>query len=302
MNLSNEKSARELIARLCDGLLQPEDRASLTGLLCEDPLLQSEYLDQAMVDGLLRYELGMDRPTIPNQFVDPPRNNLIKLSLGALLSALMVSVFLGGYWWLDKNRLIDVPLHLSNFSFESELNISATPIFSGWYGDEAQSVTGKDVNFAPHGNRMLQFGRSLNQPSNECEVYQLIDLSAVSNKSRRESLFIEAKMVANTRADGQDTSYLIALELYTYSELPELEIALAPDRFGRNVRVSSHKIAADSDPDSWQELKLIMSLPNDTRYGIIKISARESGMGTDGTCEEVFVDNVQIRMTNKEVF
>jgi hypothetical protein len=302
MNAANQKSARELIAELCDGLLQPEDLARLTGLLREDPLLQNEYLDQAMVDGLLRYELGIDRPTIPSQFVDPSRNDAMKLTLGTLVVALMVSVFLGGYWWFDQNRLIDVPIQLSDYSFESELGISATPIFSGWYGDEAQSVTGEELNLAPHGNRMLQFVRSLHQPSNECEIYQLIDLSAVNNKSRREPLFLEAKMVANARANGEDTSYLIALELYTYSELPELELALAQDRLDKTVRVFSHKIAADSDPESWQEVKLVMPLPNDARYGIVKISARESGIGADDKYKEVFVDNVQIRMTNKEVF
>ncbi|MCU0712556.1 MAG: hypothetical protein MUC43_10895 [Pirellula sp.] len=302
MTAANQKSARELIADLCDGLLQPEDRVRLTGLLREDPLLQNEYLDQTMVDGLLRYELGVDRPTIPSQFVDSPRNNLMKLTLGTLVVALMVSVFLSGYWWFDQNRLIDMPIQLSDYSFERDLDISATPILSGWYGDEAKSVTGEEVNLAPHGNRMLQFVRSLHQPSNECELYQLIDLSAVSNTSRRASLFLEAKMVANARASGEKISYLIALELYTYSELPELDIDLAPNRLGKDVRVSSHTIAADSDPESWQEVKLVMPLPNDARYGIVKISARESGMGADDTFKEVFVDNVRIRMTNKEVF
>jgi hypothetical protein len=302
MSAANQKSARELIADLCDGLLQPEDRAKLTELLREDPLLQNEYLDQAMVDGLLRYELGIDRPTIPSQFFAPPRNNLIKLTLGTLVVALVVSVFLNEYWWFDQNRLFEVPIQVSNYSFERDLGISATPIFFGWYGDEAQSVTGEEVNLAPHGNRMLQFVRSLHQPSNECEIYQLIDLSAVSDTSRREPLFLEAKMVANARANGEKTSYLIALELYTYSELPELDIVLAPDRLGKNMRVSSHKIAADSDPESWQEVKLVMPLPNDARYGIVKISAHESGTGADDKYQEVFVDNVQIRMTNKEVF
>jgi len=302
MSTANQKSARELIADLCDGLLQPEDRAKLTELLREDPLLQNEYLDQAMVDGLLRYELGIDRPTIPSQFFAPPRNNLIKLTLGTLVVALLVSLFLGGYSWFDKNRLVDIPVQLSNNSFERDLGISLTPISSGWYGDEAQSVVGDQGHLAPHGNRMLQFVRSLHQPSNECEIYQLIDLSAVTDTSRREPLFLEAKMVANVRANGEKTSYLIALELYTYSELSELDIVLAPDRLGKNVRVSSHKIAADSDPESWQEVKLVMPLPNDSRYGIVKISAHESGTGADGKYQEVFVDNVQIRMTNKEVF
>lgn len=302
MNSANQKSARELIAELCDGLLQPEDRAKLTELLREDPLLQNEYLDQAMVDGLLRYELGIDRPTIPSQFFAQSRNSLSKLTLGTLVVALMVSVFLGGNEWFDKRQLIDVPIQLSDYSFERDLGISVTPILSGWYGDEAQSVTGEEFNLAPHGNRMLQFVRSLHQPSNECELYQLIDLSAVSNGSQREPLFIEAKMVANARANRKETSYLIALELYTYSELPELDIALSPDRLGRIVRFSSHKIAADSDPESWQELKLVMPLSNDARYGIVKISARESGTGADDNYKEVFVDNVQIRMTNKEVF
>lgn len=161
MNSANQKSARELFAELCDGLLQPQDRAKLTELLREDPLLQNEYLDQAMVDGLLRYELGIDHPTITSPFFAPSRNNLSKLTLGTLVVALMVSVFLGGNGWFDKGQLIDVPIQLSDYIFERGLGISATPILSGWYGDEAKSVTGEEVNLAPHGNRMLQIHREL---------------------------------------------------------------------------------------------------------------------------------------------
>lgn len=302
MNAGNQKFARELIADLCDGLLRPEDRARLAELLREDPLLRNEYLDQAMVDGMLRYEFGLDRPLMPNQFVTPPRNNLSKLMLGTVVVALMVSMFLGGYWWFDQSRLVEVPIQLSNCSFESDRAISATPTFSGWYGDEAQSVTGEEGCLAPHGKRMLQFVRSSHQPSNECEVYQLLDLSAVGNASRHAPLFLDARMVANAHASKDETSYVIALELYTYSELPELETALAPDRLGKNVTLSSHKIAADSNPESWQELKLVTPLPQNTKYGIVKISVRETGVGADGKYKEVFVDNVQIRMTNKEVF
>jgi hypothetical protein len=302
MSSAHQRSARELIADLCDGSLQPVDGPRLAQLLRDDPILRNEYLDQAMVDGLLRYELGIDRPTIPSQFIAPPRNNLIKLTFGTLVVALMVAAFVGGYRWFDQNRPIDIPLQLSNLSFESDISVSEIPVFYGWYGDEAKSVTGEEGHHAPHGNRMLQFVRSLHQPSNECEVYQLLDLSAASNMSRRQPLFLEAKMVANARAEGQATSYVISLELYTYSELPALVNVLAPDRLSRNMRVSANKIAADSDPESWQEVKLLMPLPKDARYGIVKISALESGEGADDKYKEVFVDNVQIRMTNKEVF
>jgi len=299
MNSDKQKSASELIADLCDGLLRPEDKARLTRLLRDDPFFQNEYLDQAMIDGMLRYEFGFDRLTVPYQFVDTANHTPLKLIVGAFVVSLLAFIFAGEYLWLKQDTPLDISIPLANLSFESDLPISTKPMLDGWYGDEAQIVTGSDDHLAPHGIRMLQLVRSVHQPSNECEVYHVIDLSSVSNKSGPRPLFIEAKMVANARSNRGEASFVISLELYTYSELPELERILVPSQLSNHVMVSGNKVAADSDPKSWQELRLLMPLAKDAKYGIIKISARDSSLMADDEYKEVFIDHVQVRMTNE---
>lgn len=302
MSSANQKSARELIAELCDESLQREDRARLMQLLRDDPLLQNEYLDQAMVDGLLRYEFGIDRSTIPAQFVGNTNKPHATLIVGSLVFSLLACLFAGGYLWINRDKPLNIPIQLANLSFESDLPISTSPVLYGWYGDEAQIVAGSDDHFAPHGNRMLQLIRSVHQPSNECEVYQLLDLSLPRVDSGQLPLFIEAKMVANTHSTEVGASFVISLELYTYSELPELTNILVPRKSGGDIMVAANQIVADSDPESWQEVKLLMPINSGARYAIIKVSARDGSKMADDEFKEVFIDHVQIRMTNQGIF
>ena len=301
MNSANQKPTSELIAKLLDEMLPPEEGARLMQSLRDDPLLQNEYLDQAMVDGLLRYEFGIDRPTIPDQFVDTKNDTRFKPIVGAIVISLMACLFAGGYLWLDRHEPLNIPIQLANLSFESDMPISTIPVLYGWYGDEAQIVAGSDDNAAPHGNRMLQLVRSVHQPSNECEVYQLLDLGSARGHSGQLPLFIEAKMDANTRSTDVRSSLVISLELYTYSELPELASILVPRGSIGDVMVAANQIVADNDPKSWQEVRLLMPLTSGARYGIIKVSARDGSKMADDEFKEVFIDNIQIRMTNQGI-
>lgn len=299
MKPDNQKSVGELIAELCDGLILPEDKDRLTLLLRDDPLLQNEYLDQAMVDGMLRFEFESERPTIPDHFINTADSTPFRLLAGSLVLSLLTLIFAGVYLWLKRDKPVDIPIQLANLSFESNLPISTAPLLHGWYGDEAQIVTGSDDHLAPHGDRMLQFIRSVHQPSNECEVYQLMDLSLVSDNSGKGPLFLEAKMVVNARSIDVEASIVVSLEIYTYSELPALERTLAPEGFSGDVMFSANKVTADSDPDSWQEIRLLMPLAKDAKCGIVKISARDGSAMADNEFKDVFIDNVRVRMTNE---
>lgn len=303
MSPPGERPTGELIAELCDGMIQPEDLARLEDLLYDDPILQHEYLDQAMIEGLLRYEFGVERPSIPNQFAsESSRIRLRKLAAKSLGAFMLVLICCGGYWWFRPDSHAEITVKLANLSFEDDLPISTEPILNGWYGDVARVVHGSEDNLAPHGHRMLQLIRSVHQPANECEVYHVLDLRQHRHEHRRRPAFVEATVVVNTRSDVSKTPYVISLELYTYTELPKIWQTLAPDALSNNVMVSGNTIAADSDPNSWQEIKLMMPLIPDKNFGIIKISVADRSSSAENVFSEVFVDNVQVRMTNKGLF
>ena len=300
MSSTDERPARELIAELCDGLIQQSDRSRLEQLLRDDPILQHEYLDQAILDGLLQYEFGIDHPTIPNQFATyDSRSDFGKLSARSLVVLLFGVIFAGGYWWLNRDFDLEIPIQLANVSFESDLPISREPIRDGWYGDVARIVFGSEDNLAPDGQRMLQLIRSVHQPSKECEVYQVLDLRQSPMKTLDRPAYIKATVTVNTRSFTGEEPYLLSLELYICTELPELQHRLAPQTWSSDMMTAGSQVAADSDPDSWQEIRLVMPLSRDAKFGIVKISVRDTNKLADDEFSEVFVDNVQVRLTNK---
>jgi hypothetical protein len=300
MSSTDGRSARELIAELCDGLIQQDDRSRLEELLRDDPILQHEYLDQAMIDGVLRYEFGIDSPTIPDQFATyHSRSDFVKLSARSLIVLLFAVIVASGYWWLNRDLHLEIPIQLANVSFENDLPISNEPIRDGWYGDVARIVFGNEDNLAPDGKHMLQLIRSVHQPSKECEVYQVLDLRQSPTKTLDRPAYIEATVTVNTRSFMGDEPYLLSLELYICTELPELQHRLAPQTWSSDMTTAGSQVAADSDPDSWQEIRLVMPLSRDAKFGIVKISVRDTNKLADDEFSEVFVDNVQVRLTNK---
>jgi hypothetical protein len=298
-----EKPTRELIAELCDGVIQQNDRLRLEQLLCNDPILQNEYLDQAMLVGLLRYEFGGDRSSIEDQdgSNDSRRGfgKLVQRSLAMMLLTLMCA---GGYWWLKPDCDIEFSVPISNASFERDVPISTEPSLNGWYGDVARIVLGSEDNLAPDGKRMLQLLRSVHQPSNECEIYQVLDLRQLGVRATSRPAFIEATAVVNTRSDPGEVPYVLSLELYTYVQLPEFRQTLVPDSLSTEVMASRKMLSADSNPDSWEQISLVMPLSREAKFGIVKISVRDFSDSPDDEFSEVFVDNVKVRMTNKGLF
>lgn len=300
MSTPDKRPVRDLIAELCDGLIQPNDRSELEQLLRNDPILQHEYLDQAMIDGLLRYEFGIDHPTIPNQFAnDAKRSGLGKLIARSLVVLLFVLIFAGVYSWLKRDFHLEIPIQLANVSFENDLPISTEPILNGWYGDVARIVFGSKDNLAPDGKHMLQLIRSVHRPSKECEIYQVLDLRQSSIGAFDHPAYLEATVTVNSRSLRGDEPYLFSLELYTCTELPELRNRLSPKTWSSDLMTAGKQVAADADPDSWQELRLVMPLGRDVKFGIVKISVRDISMFTDDEFSEVFVDNVRVRVINQ---
>lgn len=303
MSSAEGRPARELLAELCDGLIQQHDRSRLEQLLRDDPILQHEYLDQAMIDGLLRYEFGIDYPSVPKQFVPPDnRGNLKKLSARLFVVLLVAVIFAGGFWWLNRDVHLEIPVQLANVSFENDLPIATELIRNGWYGDVARIVFGSEDNVAPDGKHMLQLIRSVHQPSKECEVYQVVDLRQSPLIMLDRPVYLEATVTVNARSFTVDEPYLLSLEIFTYTELPELRHTLSPQTWSSDMMTAGKQVTADNDPDSWQEIRLVMPLNRDAKFGIVKISVRDTSKLADDEFSEVFVDNVRVCMTNNGLF
>ena len=303
MNSTGDKPARELIAELCDGLIQPVDKARLEQLLRDDAILQQEYLDQAMIDGLLRYELGVDRPSIPNQFDgDKSKSGVVRLVARPLVFVLLALTVTAGYWWFRPDSHVTFTVPLQNVSFENDQPISNLPILNGWYGDVARILLGSEDNQAHDGQRMLQLIRSVHPPSKECEIYHVVDLRQAGFKTRDSSRFIEGTVMFNALSDTSSEPYTFSMEIFTYAELPEIDQSLAPETWSSDMTTAGKKVIADSDRNSWQEVKLVMPLSPTAKFGIVKISVRDDSQSADDEFSEVFVDNVQVCMTNKGLF
>jgi hypothetical protein len=304
---SRIKSERELIAEICDGGISQSDIVRLGTLLSADPLLQQEYLDQVLIDGLLQYELGMNHSSIRNQSSVSNSANMLRhrkapVPLVAIFASLILAILgLGSIWWFQAGPKMDYPIPLANISFENISPISNVPTREGWYGDIARIVRGTQGNVAQHGDHMLQLIRSIHQPSGECEVYQAFNLSQIRELRMKHPAFIEATIAVNARGNDSGESCILALELYTSpTALPEHQL-LAPHTWNRDLMTAGKQVAADSDGESWQEINLVMPLSKDARFGIVKISVRDGGNMDEKDYPEVFVDNVRIRIRGKEL-
>lgn len=302
MSHSPEKSGCNLIAELCDGRLNSKDAAVLSQLLSSDRILQEEYLDQLLVAGLLQYEFGMERSSPPQE---PSHSILGKYAWKPVAAVLglcfAVLVGVGGRQWFELRLDTELFIPLVNTSFESASPIFHRPTMDGWYGDVAHIVRETQGNTAHDGRHMLQLIRSVHQPAGECEVYQAFDLSPFSRSVNASTAYIEATVAVNARANESGKSYILALELYITTATPLDQESLAPQSWNRDLLSAGKQVAADTDRDSWQEIKLIMPLSQNAKFGILKISVRDDSGLRDEDFSEIFVDNVQVRLRSRGV-
>jgi hypothetical protein len=220
---SSEKSLRELIARLSDGLLTANEAVRLNSLLKEDPIAQEIYLDHMLIDGLLELEFSPVIAAFSSSITESkpsasgngyalradrwwaPLSLRTPVLLGVMLlgAALAVGVLAGGRISLVAATPIRAEsqrqsLALVDRSFESGTPPTGkAPVPSLWYGDVVE-VVGPHSGITPlEGERMLRFVKSESEPNDACELYQMVDLRLMSEVIATGQVSVDASAFFN---------------------------------------------------------------------------------------------------------
>lgn len=287
---------RLAIEALCGDSPAGIDHEAFSKLLHADPLAQEEYLDQMLMHGFLHHHFSgfthvsqviPDKTGGGGRFYTPYRKRAIVacMSLAACLM-IMASYF-------ARNTSTDKGV-LANASFEQEGAIAIHPALSVWYGDLTQVVDQLNDVRPEHGENMLQLLRSVNEPMDSCEVYQVIDLRDVPQFTHRERLLVEASAAINS-IDAEDGGpYVFALHLYAANENPIGQTALSPEAWESELQFGGQQLTADSDRTSWQQIRSSLPLEIDSRYLILQLSVRTPHHPAGIDYPGQFVDHVQI--------
>ena len=104
---------------------------------------------------------------------------------------------------------------------------------------------------------MLRFVKSSTEPENACELYQIVDLSAVADQVAHGEMSVEASAVFNAIEDDLDTNdYVFGITVYAYSENPTKEPHVWPMRGEHPLTFGGRQTLADTDKKSWQKVTM----------------------------------------------
>jgi hypothetical protein len=181
---------QDLIQKHLDGLTSKEEATALSDQIVNDDAVRSDYLKAARIHGALGDEtLGLDLETVPFPQSGPRKDRRIQpIAWPRHLAASLVACVFVGLVGLGVVRAVSTPqleasyLPIANGDFEGPLGqteIGFPATFGHWSGDPAEVVEGAN------GNRRLRFLETANvtgKPNggaSACNVFQLIDLSAL---------------------------------------------------------------------------------------------------------------------------
>lgn len=314
MNTPDSGRFRELVGRLSDGMLTPQEGAELNQLLKDDPIAQEMYLDHLFVDGLLERELvgtvaGPFPAGLPPR---PARREARRSDTSRRLPRWLRSLAVGGVslaigaavigWMRPSEGAVGRPLPLTDSSFESgSLVASPTSLLASWYGDDADVVP-DHLGVKPlEGNRMLRFVRSTTKPENSCDLYQIIDLQSIEKELAEGPAHIEASAAFNAAPETlQEGDCIFGVTVFAYSEDPSGKPHVWPLHSETPLTFSGNQTRADDDAESWQRVHTRLSLPAGSKFLIVQLSVMRSGDDEDHDQPTEFpgqfADGVSVRL------
>lgn len=301
-----KKNYRDLVAGVCDQQLDRGELEHLNDLLKSDPIAQQEWLDHLFIDALLQYELGgkinpawsSERSTDDSsaEKFEPRRLNGHVRIFASLVLLLLASLSI---WWFRADSTGEIQLQMSNSSFENFTTVSYLPTMTGWYGDTAHVVTSVMDIVPVDGERMLRLVRTVSEPQDSCEVYQVVDLRHLRRLFLlNDTVFVEASAAVNSLAADESSPYLFTMHLYGLPDNPLEQKSLWPVAWRTDISFVGKQLLADSDHQTWQRIQSTIPLHADTNFLLVQISVRNENHqdGTDYPGQ--FVDHVQISLKN----
>lgn len=324
MTDSSSADVRELLSKLTDESLSPEEAEQLNRLLTLDPISQQEYLDHMLIHGLLQREFwqpvgslqegadvsgstlvsskgGDSLQASEQDGVTPHRPRFRPLSRPWMKFSLAATVLLA-VGWLATLQKSDTSSRLSvrmtDPGFEQGLVSDLRIKPNTWYGDDVDIVRRYSDIVPMEGNQMLRFVKSTSAPERGCEIYQIIPLDTIDFK--QEPLLIEASAFFNAADEEPDEgNFAFEIALFALAADPSIHPHTWPMQTGNALTFGGSQLPADTDSKSWQELKAQLSLPPGTRYLVVQLSV----ICTDSDAEldefpGQFVDDVKVNLVS----
>lgn len=168
--------------------------------------------------------------------------------------------------------------------------------FGDWGGDLSQIVSAENGISPFDAANMLRFdatGNSADPLLVTSEIRQWIDLSAHSSAIATGESFVSISVWFNRVAGDAETDTGMSWQVTTNSGTPTFTTA---DYAGGGTAQQSAGIATDGDPSTWEEVTDEVSLPADTTYLILRLTASEN-VSNDGAAPEFdghYADQVSV--------
>ena len=313
MSNSHSDELRELIAKLSDGSLSVEEAGRLNGRLKEDAIAQEAYLDHFLIDGLLEREFSGAASRIENlraagsQSASPEGQSIARRvgrlfrlrSTRQILAAvfLIMMVAVGRLVWTAERGKLQ-PIELANMGFESETPPAEASLNTAWYGDTAE-VVGRFEDVTPlEGSRMLRFVKSAVEPANDCEIYQIVDLSTVAGAIASRPVSIEACAFFNSIDETlHEADYTFRITVFAFSGDPTKQPHVRSLGWKHALAFSGSQARADANSKTWQPVTTRLSLPVDTKYVIVQL-AIVGLQDANGEFPGQFADSVKLNLVS----
>ncbi|MCM8534607.1 MAG: hypothetical protein NE334_01585 [Lentisphaeraceae bacterium] len=240
-------------------------------------MLQSQSIyDHMQQDIDTSHEMKKKSPILFSPFL----RTCATLALGVVIGVSSMSVANA----VSKNKALFGPFGKLFESFESypAPETKGIPEQANIWGGDITQVTLQDQSISPvDGKKMLRFLKAdyPNKPipgGYLSEIYRWVDLRDVPYNRLNETTEINVSASFNATTEQAKEGLSCSLDIYAYDSIPP---ELAPTQTVENLIFSSFALsgrriqAIDTDPKSWEGIKVDMPLPAKANYILIRIAA-----------------------------
>lgn len=297
----------DLIRRCHDGSASPEDSAQLEAHLRADPLFRTAYVRYIRTDLFL----GRIASDCPETKTVPLRSANLSSSwrwITAMAAGLVLGMFTTSLIFAFSERGSGTPTQLTKLvdgGFEQ--NVGRIPSgfptdFGRWSGDESEVVRGETKGAALRFVRAERESLLSSAGAGACDVFQLIDLSALKHKtSDGEAALALSVRFRDARREGEGETVRFIARISLFAGSPNSLQAQWPLNRKEALAVGSNQVdSPGGSPDAPIRLTANVFVPPQADFALVHLVAHkpdfkapESQAALFG---EAFVEDVQLTL------
>ncbi|MEY5026659.1 MAG: hypothetical protein RLZZ244_2187 [Verrucomicrobiota bacterium] len=298
----------DLIRRCHDGEASPAELAELEAHLREDPSFRNAYVRYIQMD----LSLGRMAPQHSKPQTGPIQSAHLASSwrwIPAMAAGLVLGMFTTSLIFAFSERNPATPTQITKLGdggFGERIGKVPSgfpPAFGLWSGDDSEFVR-NDPQGGPPALRFVRAERESMLPSagaGSCDVYQLIDLSALKSKaSSGEATLSLSVQFRDARASEGETVRFIA-RIYLFSGAPDSIQAGWPLNRREALAIGSNQIdSRGGSPDSRSHVTAQVFLPPLADFALVHLIANKPDFraptNAQATFGEQFIEEVQLTL------